>query len=377
MKEKFKHMMRRATRAHTAEYLLKRLMTFFVRYNPALLPQIKDGLQFPLVVSESTAQMLDEIPSETTSNERRFLYRFFSTIWSGKNNVIEIGPFLGGTSRAIALGMCENPRVSAKAKLFTFDRFYGYYDLQQLTGYLKPLVRADVLQQSDISDLGDSADFMDIFVKIHANHDYYRRIVPGNKAVPDSPQDLGDTKLFLTIPENVLTDAVFIDGCKSWFGTKYFMREVCKVAKKGAYFIFQDYGWYTCFWIPAFVALLRDYFQIIGYVDTTYVFILNKPLSIETIDLHYPDRPSDLNEERLVEVFDQCIQDAFYRNDHSAAVGHTLQKAGALAYVGNRIRAKEVITAIRRKPWATGHHKIIEAALRSPTYSPEGPILLK
>lgn len=47
-------------------------------------------------------QFFDEIPTETTLGERKFLFNFFAQIWKGHYHVLEIGSFLGGSTRAIA-----------------------------------------------------------------------------------------------------------------------------------------------------------------------------------------------------------------------------------------------------------------------------------
>src|SRR5688500_7215482 len=49
-------------------------------------------------VDDAVGAQLDAIPSETTPGERRFLYHFFSEMWKGQGHVLEVGPFLGGTT---------------------------------------------------------------------------------------------------------------------------------------------------------------------------------------------------------------------------------------------------------------------------------------
>jgi len=243
------------------EYLMHALVRLVRRLNPDLLFSTLPE-QFPLDTDRSLAARLDEIPSETSPAERRFLYRYFSMLWGGDDDVIEIGPFLGGTTRAIALGMCANPLASARAKLYTYDRFHGYYDMHRLKQCLAPLIAYGPLEQSDLIALNDAAEFMDIFRKIHAPHDYYERIVPVSSELPSRADDLKDAARYFHMGEHIRTQAVFVDGCKSWFGTKHFMGEVSKAARRGATFIFQDYGWHTCFWIPAFTELLRSQAEI-------------------------------------------------------------------------------------------------------------------
>jgi hypothetical protein len=384
MGESWKSRVRRIAQSPAVERVTGSLVRLILRLNPEMGARISserwgraNDAVFPLAIGEDVDELLRGIPSETSLRERRFLYRFFSTMWSGQNDVIEIGPFLGGTTRAIALGMSDNPMAAENAKLRTFDRFYGYYDPRSLIKFVDPLVKTGVLELSDLDSLGGSADFMRIFERIHAGYDYYQRVIPCNMMAPDRPEDLQRGSDLLRIPEESLVSAAFVDGCKSWYGTKYFMREVARAATSGTHFIFQDYCWYTCFWIPAFVELLREDFQLIGYVDTTYAFSLTRTLSSEGLERRFPDSPSELGEERLAEIFDRLVEDAAHRNDYFAVVRHTLQKAGAIAYVGNKSRAWEIIATLAKKPWASGHRAVISAALESPTYTPDGRVFLK
>lgn len=242
--KQLKNLVRIAAKYRVPQYIMSRVINVFIRINPQLrqLSNAQEAYheyKLPCTISDSTAHLLDEIPSETSSQERRFLYWLFSSIWSGENNVVEIGPFLGGTTRAIALGMQSNSRASMASKLYTFDRFCGYYDITKLKEYLEPLINSKVLQESDLDSVNDSASFSDIFTKIHSNHGYFKQIAMVNLGVPDRPEDLQNTKNeYFKIQDNILVDAVFVDGCKSWFGTKYFMSEVSKNTRAGCIFIF-------------------------------------------------------------------------------------------------------------------------------------------
>src|SRR5688500_100370 len=99
--------------------------------SPNFIPPISD--------TERNA-FLTGIPSETTIAERVYLYRYFQGLWGGQGKVIEIGPFLGGTTRAIAWGMSRNPRLSPDARLHTFDRFGEYYSPAQKRSLIEPMV---------------------------------------------------------------------------------------------------------------------------------------------------------------------------------------------------------------------------------------------
>ncbi len=55
-------------------------------------------------------KFIDEIPTETTIGERKFLFNFFAQIWRGEYHILEIGSFLGGSTRAICVGDASQPK---------------------------------------------------------------------------------------------------------------------------------------------------------------------------------------------------------------------------------------------------------------------------
>jgi len=105
-----------------------------------------------LSVPEDLALFLDAIPSETTPSERRFLWQFFASIWDGAGDVLEVGPFLGGTSRAIARGMLDNPRYKG-GRLLTYDKFTNYHSEETLRSFLSPLVENGTIEAGLVESL--------------------------------------------------------------------------------------------------------------------------------------------------------------------------------------------------------------------------------
>lgn len=320
---------------------------------------------------------LDALPSETTGAERRFLYSFFAHNWSGDANVVEVGPFIGGTTRAIALGMLANPRRNPDVRLYTYDRFGGYYEPDALAEYLDPLFASGLLGKREREAVTQAGRFGDAFDAIHRDTAYGELVVARDRPLPDMPEEAKEDDLFDLDPD-IEVDAVFVDGCKSWYATKYFMRRVLDAARPGSHVIFQDYGWYTCFWIPAFVHAMGDAMTLTARVDTTYAFHFTKPVSGAVVDEHYPDRPEGLGRAWFDEAFTIMNASAQARGDLSGAVVLRLQHAGALAYLGERDEARELIERVRREvaPWGP-HQYMIAQARESPTYRPGGePILL-
>jgi hypothetical protein len=55
----------------------------------------------------------------------------------------------------------------------------------------------------------------------------------------------------------------------------------------------------------------------------------------------------------------------------------SIQHAAALAYIGHKDEAAEYIASLRTRPeYARFRQRFLDPALRTPTYTPEGPILL-
>jgi hypothetical protein len=331
-----------------------------------------------LSVDDDLARRLDEIPSETLPRERRALYRFFAELWPGRGSVVEIGPFLGGTSRAIALGMRDNPRREPGSRLHTYDRFGKYYTREALIKLLAPLVDSRVLGEEELGSVDESGSFLEVFNRIHKGCDYGDLLIPVDQELPTSP-GAGPSAWF-ALPAGVAFDAFFVDGCKSWYATKYFMRECCRVAEPGSVFIFQDYLWYTCFWIPSFIEAFRDHFSLVWYVDLTYAFRLRMPLDPDEIGRTFPDAPEALGRDAFLAMFHRIFAGAVARQDDEAKVRHTAQLAAALAYIGEKTEARKILADLAHDPAAVAYQGWLQQARLSPTFRPTGagyePILL-
>jgi hypothetical protein len=293
--------------------------------------------------------------------------------------VVEIGPFLGGTSRAIALGMRANPRYQS-GRLLTYDRFQFYYGPTELKEFLDPLVKKGVLKQASMDKMGAEASFMNIFKEIHQAHDYGRILDPIHRPLPETVEEVAEGGPWFALENGIDCSAFFVDGCKSWYGTKYFMMECCRVAQPGACFIFQDYLMHTCFWLPAFVACFPDRFRLVCHVDHTYAFQLVKPLAPEHIAATYPDQAESLSPETVKKMFDAVRSYADRRGDREAILKHALQYGAALAYIGQPDAARKLFAEVAKSPMAAGFEGVVQKASRTPTYRPNKaggePVLL-
>ena len=129
-------------------------------------------------------ERLGDIHTETSLNERRFLYSFFRNIWDGATDVLEVGPFLGGTSRAIAMGMLKNQGLKPGVKLYTYDRFDNYYSADQLLGCLAPMFQRGILDASVANVIRQSTSFLEVFNLVHGGTDYGHLIEAARGTLP-------------------------------------------------------------------------------------------------------------------------------------------------------------------------------------------------
>jgi hypothetical protein len=350
-----------------------------LRVDPSLLTVFQGqpgayGATLPLAgMTAAQSALLDELPSQTTQRERRFLWTFFSTIWEGDRDVVEVGPFLGGTTRAIASGMLHNPRRRPERRLYTFDRFEGYFEAGPLLAMLEP---HGVVDDAVRRAIEESTSFRLVFDRLHEKQPYWPLVVVQDRPLPSEPTETEAPNRAFALPEGLEVGAAFVDGCKSWFATKRFMADVAERMDPGGYFLFQDFGWYTCFWLPAFVGLAGDAFALVSYVDHTYTFQLRTRLDRAAVDRFFPDTPGELRPLDFAHVFQALERQARDRSDARAMVSLPLQHAAALAYIGETEEARAMIDALARKSHAKAHLEMIRDARRSPTYRPDGQEIL-
>ncbi len=346
-------------------------------YGPDLSARLL-GRLFASGLPEAVEARLFQIPGATTRDELRFLCRFASRLWNGEGDVFENGPMLGGTTRALALGMLANPLRSPDARLQTFDWFHAGPDTDVGGVPFDAMIQHGLMTDAQKREMDATGSFQALFDSLHAGHDYSPLIQSHVAYLPGGPHDVPGTgePLFEPPPDRRYS-LVFIDGCKSWYGTRYCFERLAHFIEPGAHVIMQDYGWYTCFWLPSFVGALADHFRLVAHVDDTYAFELTQPLSPATVVERFPAHPRDVGRDAFDDLFLRLGIDAGERSDMHAVVALTIQHAGAMAYLGLIDEAREHIAGMLSRPeMFPFRSRFIEPALRSPTYTPEGPIEL-
>ncbi|HEY8993450.1 MAG TPA: class I SAM-dependent methyltransferase [Lacunisphaera sp.] len=318
---------------------------------------------------------LSQIPTETTPAERRLLFNHFSTEWPGDGTVVEIGPFLGGTTRAIAWGMASNPRLVPDAMLHTFDRFDEYYSAEKLRQTIDPMVRSGVFTASRADELCRDANFERLFHAIHAPHDYAQLVRLHNSPLPDRPEEIDGSASLDCLANVGEFTALFIDGCKSWASTHYAMKTLLPRLRQGEPVIFQDFGWYTCFWISAFTHAIRDWLVPGSRADATYVFRLNRAITAADIEERFARSPAEMNETFFRKSAAALFERSRAIGDLQGELIAQLHQVAALATIGRRAAAADILKKLDVRRYAA-FANMIRGCLKSPTYLPGNKPLL-
>lgn len=329
----------------------------------------------PIAPSSDLDRLLSEIPSETSLLERRLLVELFAHVWNGRGAVVEIGPFLGGTTRAIALGMLRNPERKSDAVLHTFDRFGSYYTEQALRQMIDPLVQRAVFTPEQADELCRGADFERLFEAIHSPHDYHRLIRLHNSPMPDLPEEIDGSKALGCLRPLGMLGGVFIDGCKSWASTHYALTFLLPRLPVGAPIAFQDFGWFTCFWISSAVHALRDHLELVTHADSTYVFRLKRAVTAEQVAQFYARTPDEMGEEFFARAAAELYVHSQERGDLRGELIAQLHHVAALVTLDRRAEAARLLNALDVRRYIA-FRNMIQGCIKSPTYFPGGRQLL-
>jgi hypothetical protein len=239
-----------------------------------------------------------------------------------------------------------------------------------LESYITESKRKKIREQ-----LNNNSDFELFFDELHNDYDYYYIVNKIKGGLPNVPSEDNNIKLN-EILQSIKLECVFVDGCKSWYSTKYLLKSISYNMIDNGYLIFQDYGWYTCFWIPLIVWHLRNKLTLIASVDTTYIFQVTESFKNEDFE-KIPSDPKELNKSVIESAFKNLLYISTKRSDYFYLVIGRIHLAAALAYCGFNYDAKILLQNLLSESFATDFKDIINNALVSPTYSPtEGKIML-
>lgn len=227
------------------------------------------------------------VPTMITREEQRYLYWLPSTQWTGEGVVVEMGPWLGGSTLCLAAGI----RDSAHARRFSTPLHV-----------IDDFVWREFMAGAGRPDLAPGASFEANFRENLREHEGLLAVHRGS--LPDDPRpddpdphavhdvaapaarNVGASKgslLRWTTPEPV--EILFVDGAKSWEGMRHLLAEVGPHLLPGtSLLVCQDYKYQGAYWVPLVLELLSHRLELIHVLErNTVTFRLTAPLSAEDV----------------------------------------------------------------------------------------------
>ncbi|HYG37756.1 MAG TPA: hypothetical protein VD908_04020 [Cytophagales bacterium] len=218
------------------------------------------------------------IPTMISKEEQQYLYWLGAKFWEGKGNIIEIGPWLGGSTYCLALGMSQNPNKSIH-KLHVYDNFIWREFMSK---------RAPLELQP-----GDS--FRDYFIEnikpFEGYISHYKQSLPDEIVANDNFADAGrqyemGNSEILTWESEKPVEILFIDGAKSWSGMKHLFNIFYKSIIPGKTLIVcQDYKYWGAYWVIIIIEILFDHLEVFHNLSfNTVTFKVITPIDSQKID---------------------------------------------------------------------------------------------
>ncbi|HKW15555.1 MAG TPA: class I SAM-dependent methyltransferase [Candidatus Krumholzibacteria bacterium] len=221
-----------------------------------------------------------DIPTMLQPEETQYLYWLGASVWMSDGIVLEIGPWLGGSTICLAAGMHASDRP-AEGRLHAVDNF---------------LWREFMAARSSLP-IQPGESFEPYFLK---NLETYHDIVVSHAAtLPDEVIE-GDheatAKRFAderqvpqldTVPGERPIEILFIDGAKSWRGMSHLLHIVRERMMPGkTLLVCQDYKYWGTYWVPMMMSRLRDYIEPVHNVlaATTVAFRLKREIPLSVLD---------------------------------------------------------------------------------------------
>jgi hypothetical protein len=221
---------------------------------------------------------MSTIPTMVTPRELRFLANYFAS-HGIEGSVVEIGPYLGGSTQAIACGLAD----SGFAGKFHVADTFSWPD----PGFKKRLLDdfrtlgGESRFGTEVADAVREGDWYALFGKIHGNARYGALVNPYRWSLPHG-RDAPPSVPFLKPEEAV--GAYFVDAFKRWDTTFHGMKLIAPHLREGSLIIFQDFSWVDCFWLPILVSMLGQKLKLTAKVDNTAFFEVVAPFGDGELD---------------------------------------------------------------------------------------------
>ena len=287
------------------------------------------------------------IPTMLSKEECRYLHWLTATVWTGRGLIVEIGPWLGGSTRCLVEGMMDSG-FPVENRLHVVDNF----------------VWRDFMSHRAKVDIDPGASFEPFFRKNVKDYEHalvvHRAGLP-DEAIKEDPRaskkrftELQEVPLFEGLASEEPVEILFIDGAKSWKGMRYLLMKLSDHLEPArSYLVCQDCKYWENYWVPAMMARLADYIEPVhNTIDgTTVTFLLKEQIPftvIESLEEEVSAVPTTAGLHDLTRAANLVLENG----DRAGAMNVTLGKVCFLAHQGRIDDAIEMFQQLQDTwPW--------------------------
>jgi hypothetical protein len=213
------------------------------------------------------------VPTMISAEERAYLHWLTRCAWQDAGHVLEVGPWLGGSTLCLAAGMRARGAL-ARHRLHAVDNFLWRPFMEERAALgLRP---GDSFEARFRANLRGYADL----VTVHTAS------LP-DEAIPGDPEAAaqrdgadGERPLFAWEARERI-EILFVDGAKSWRGMRHLLLAVGASLQPGTLLVCQDFKYWGCYWVPMILGSFCDALEIVHVVRAgdTVSFRLRAPLA--------------------------------------------------------------------------------------------------
>ena len=232
----------------------------------------------------------DEVVNVATMlspNERKFLYSLAKDYYKGDGIIIDAGIFLGGSTVCFGEGLKRNPNLDKALRLF--DKPIQSFDRAIVYPNFFPFFKRHGIDDSSLKE-GDSFESI---IRAHIN--------PVSDYVD---LKIGDVTDYKSSEDSPKIEILFLDIIKEAHINNFVMANwFHRLIPGKSMVIQQDFFTEDLPYIPISMEYLAEYFDYIGQVHSSSIYILNKSIPQELLQIDYQN---DINIEEQMRLIDQA-----------------------------------------------------------------------
>jgi Methyltransferase domain len=286
---------------------------------------------------------LREIPTMLQPEETKYLYWLGRSVWTGAGLVLEIGPWLGGSTVCLASGMHASGHPAA-GRLHAVDNFL-WREFMAARASL-PIQPGESFEPFFLKNLSDYEDIVVAHARtlpdeiIEGDHEATAKRAAEESAVP----------LLDVAPGEGPIEILFIDGAKSWRGMAHLLRIVRdRIVPGKTLLVCQDYKYWGTYWVPMMMSRLHEYVEPVHNVlgATTVTFRLTREIPRATLD-NLEDHVARIPVEEGLSLINAARRLLMKDGDLLGAANLSLCRVSFLAHQG---RTDAAAVAFKQAQW--------------------------